>query len=197
MEQHHLNISVYKDGRNLFNSAEGSSDVRDEARWFMGGIMEHVDAMCAVTNPLVNSYKRPMSGFYAPKDKTWTCKNRNALLKVRKRSGEDTKIDLKFPDPSSNPYLAIAVCLAAGMDGIERKLDPGTELEKLCENSGEIGQLPGTLREAVVNLKNDSFMEKVLGKDFLEFYADAKMKEWDEYMDQVSMWEIDRYLYKI
>lgn len=193
----HLNISVYKDGRNLFNAPEGSSAVRDEAKWFMGGIIDHVDAMCAITNPLVNSYKRLMSELGAPKDKVWTRKNINALVKVRRRLGEDTKIDLRFPDPSANPYLAIAVCLAAGIDGIERKLDPGMEAPDCYEMPGEIEQLPGTLREAVAWLSGDSFMEGVLGKEFCKYYADAKMDEWNEYMEQVSQWELNKYLHKI
>ena len=227
----HLNISVYKNGRNLFNDPTGNKETRDEAKWFMGGIMEHVNAMCAITNPLVNSYKRLMTGFDAPKDKVWTRKNVNALIKVRYRMGEDTKVDLRFPDPSANPYLAIAVCLAAGIDGIERKLDPGMEApmcyEKLagagkiagcqgdgasdvcdenakcgaiasvCGASGKIGQLPGTLREAVAEMKGDPFIESVLGKEFADIYADAKMKEWNEYMEQISNWELNEYLYKI
>lgn len=193
----HLNISVYKDGRNLFNAPAGSREVRQEAKWFIGGIMEHVDAMCAVTNPLVNSYKRLMTGFEAPKDKVWTRKNINALLKVRHRAGEDTKVDLRFPDPSANPYLAIAVCLAAGLDGIEKQTDPGMEAPACYSSAEEIGQLPGTLREAVSCMMGDSFMEAVLGRNFVDIYTDAKMQEWDDYMEHVSSWELNEYLYKI
>lgn len=193
----HLNISVYKDGRNLFNAKPDSSELRDEVKWFMGGIMEHVDAMCAVTNPLVNSYKRLMSGFEAPKDKVWTRKNVNALIKVRHRLGEDTKVDLRFPDASANPYLAIAVCLAAGIDGIERQLDPGMEAPGCYDTCAEIGQIPGTLREAVACMKGDAFMKEVLGCEFSEVYTDVKNAEWNEYMEQVSQWELNEYLYKI
>lgn len=205
----HLNFSVYKDGRNLFNAKEGQ-EVRPEALWFMGGIMKHADAMCAVTNPLVNSYKRLMSGFDAPKDKIWTRKNYNALIKLRHRLGEDTKVDLRFPDASANPYLAIAVCLAAGMEGIELQLDPGPEAPGCFEGGagtaqtscGSVGsepngQLPGTLREAVAAMNADPFMEQVLGKEFTKIYSDAKMNEWNEYMEQVSQWELKEYLYKI
>lgn len=193
----HLNISVYKDGRNLFNAKPGDKELREEVKWFMGGIMEHVDAMCAVTNPLVNSYKRLMSGFEAPKDKVWTRKNVNALIKVRHRLGEDTKVDLRFPDASANPYLAIAVCLAAGIDGIERQLDPGMEAPGCYDTCAEIGQIPGTLREAVACMKGDAFMEEVLGREFSEVYTDVKNAEWNEYMEQVSQWELNEYLYRI
>lgn len=193
----HLNISVYKDGRNLFNAPLGSDEIREETKWFIGGIMEHVDAMCAITNPLVNSYKRLMTGFAAPKDKVWTKKNMNALVKVRHRLGEDTKVDLRFPDPSANPYLAIAVCLAAGIDGLERQLNPGLEAPACYDTENEIEQLPGTLREAVAWMNNDPFIEEVLGKEFCELYTDAKMEEWNDYMEQVSQWELNEYLHKI
>lgn len=193
----HLNISVYKDGRNLFNTLRGDHEVREEVKWFIGGIMDHVDAMCAVTNPLVNSYKRLMAGCGAPKDKVWTRKNINALIKVRQRLDEDTKVDLRFPDPSANPYLAIAVCLAAGIDGIEKKADPGMEAPAAFDGAEEIGQIPGTLREAVTCMKGDSFMESVLGREFVNIYTDAKMHEWNGYMEHVSSWELNEYLYKI
>ena len=193
----HLNISVYKDGRNLFNTLDGSHEVREETKWFIGGIMEHVDAICAITNPLVNSYKRLMAGFSAPKDKVWSRKNMNALVKVRHRLGEDTKVDLRFPDPSANPYLAVALCLAAGIDGLERKLDPGMEAPACYDTENEIEQLPGTLREAIAWLNSDPFVAEVLGKEFCEIYTDAKMTEWNAYMEQVCQWELEEYLYKV
>ncbi len=186
----HLNIAVYKDGRNIFNEQDEAKTIRPEAKHFIGGIMAHADEICAVTNPLVNSYKRLMSGFDAPKDKMWTTRNLNALVKLRRRKGEDTKADLRFPDPSANPYLAIALCLAAGLDGLERQLDPGAA-EENC------GQLPGTLREAVLQMQESTFIEGVLGKEFVQIYTRSKMEEWNEYMEQVSAWELDRYLYKI
>ena len=193
----HFNISVYKDGKNLFKAQSGGDEIREETKWFIGGIMEHVNAMCAITNPLVNSYKRLMVGTSAPKDKVWTKKNVNALVKIRHRLGEDTKVDLLFPDPSANPYLAIAVCLAAGIDGLEKKLHPGLEAPACYETSEEIEQIPGTLREAVAWMNGDSFMEETLGKDFCSLYTDAKMDEWNAYMEQVSQWELDEYLYRI
>lgn len=185
----HINISVYKDGRNLFNAAD-KTEVRDETRWFIGGVMKHVKGMCAVTNPLVNSYKRIMSGFDAPKDMVWECRHENAMVKVRTPLGEDTKVELRFPDPSANPYLALAVCIAAGIEGLEEQIEPGKE--------GEVqGTLPGTLIEAVGYMKEDAFMEEVLGARFVQTYIDAKMQEWNEYMNQVSDWEVSKYLNRI
>lgn len=185
----HINISVYKDGKNLFNAAD-KAEVREETKWFMGGVMEHVRGMCAVTNPLVNSYKRIVSGFEAPKDVVWTRKHENALVKVRTRLGEDTKVELRFPDPSANPYLALAVCIAAGIDGLEKHTDPG-------EEGVVAGTLPGTLTEAVGFMKEDSFVEEILGKNFVHTYTEAKTNEWNDYMNQVSDWEINKYLNRI
>lgn len=193
----HLSISVYKDGRCLFNTLEGSFEIREETKWFMGGIMEHVESMCAVTNPLVNSYKRLMSGHKAPKNIDWSDRNVNAMLKVRHRLGEDTKVELRFPDPSANPYLALAVCLAAGLDGLEKHRDPGIPAPARYQELQPVKQLPGTLREAILALRNSSFMEKVLGKEFIDFYADAKMEEWNSYMERVSKWEIESYLNRV
>lgn len=188
----HLNISLYKDGKSVFSQDNG---LTDEARWFIGGVMEHARAMCAITNPLVNSYKRLMSGFEAPKNIGWTKKNLNALIKVRSILGEETKIELRFPDPSANPYLAIAVAIAAGMDGIERKLDPGAEIVS-GSDYGNMEQLPETLREAANVMKEDKFMEEVFGSEFVNVYSTAKFDEWNDYMSRVSDWELEKYLYR-
>ena len=193
----HLSISVYKDGRNLFNTLPGDDSVRDEAKWFMGGIMEHVEAMCAITNPLVNSYKRLMSGYKAPKDIVWSEKNVNAMMKVRHRLGEDTKVELRFPDPSANPYLAIAVCLAAGIEGLEKHTNPGTPAPVCYQEAAPVKPLPGTLHESIAFFRNSAFMQEVLGKDFVDLYADAKSAEWDSYVERVTSWEIENYLNRV
>lgn len=199
----HMTIQLYKDGKNVFYDPDDKDGLSDEARWFMGGIMAHAKALCAVTNPLVNSYKRLMSGFDAPRDIIWTTRNRNTLIRVPSLRGEKTGIELRFPDPSANPYLALAACLAAGMDGIERKLDPGAEASFRFEERTEeekaaagVERLPETLREAVACMEQDAFMKNVLGGDFVQLYADAKKAEWNEYMSQVSEWEVEKYLYR-
>lgn len=188
----HLNISVYKDGRNLFNSND--ENIREEAKWFMGGVMEHAKGMCAVTNPLVNSYKRINSGFGAPKDIVWTTKNQNALLRLHSRLGEDTKVEIRFPDSAANPYLAIAVCMAAGIKGIENHTSVGKMYSEVLEKGIEAEKLPGTLYEAVKEMQKDSFIENVLGEEFVSIYSDAKLAEWNDYMEDVSDWEVSRYL---
>lgn len=199
----HIGITLYQNGKNMFVDSEAEDGLSDTAKWFMGGIIAHVKAMCAVTNPLVNSYKRLTAGFEAPRDIIWTTRNQNTLIRIPSMRGEETRIELRFPDPSANPYLTLAVCLAAGMDGIERKMDPGaeaafrfserTEAEKAAAG---IEQLPDTLREAVAFMEQDSFMKNVLGGDFVQLYTDAKKAEWNEYMSQVSEWEVEKYLYR-
>lgn len=193
----HLNISVYKDGRNILNSCTEDKELRDEANFFMGGVMNHVRSICAVTNPLVNSYKRLMSGFEAPKYIGWSYKNDDALIHVRKRLGEDTKIELRFPDPSANPYLAIAMCIAAGMDGLEKQIPAGEPMQVRAENGEAFLSLPETLREAVGCMKQDAWVEEILGREFVKIYTTAKLQEWNEYMAKISDWEIDKYLSRV
>ena len=192
----HLNFSLFKEGKNLF-SLEETGELSKEALWFMGGIMAHAKAICAVSNPLVNSYKRLITGFDAPLEMLWTAKNRNAMLRLRNRKGENTKIELRFPDPSSNPYLVIALALAAGMDGIEKQLDPGKEADTEREKSTAVETLPMSLREAVGHLKQDELLCRVLGEEFTRRYCAAKMKEWNTYMAQVSDWEVATYLHRV
>ena len=192
----HMKISVYKDGRNIFNSSN-KEEVREEAKWFMGGIMSHADSLCAITNPLVNSYKRLDSGFAAPKEVVWTKKAQNALLRLCSRMGEDTKVELRSPDSAANPYLVLATCIAAGMEGIEKQMDPGKDWDTCKEQGKQLRQLPATLREAVCALKKDSLMEQVLGEEFVNIYGDAKMDEWNKFMEQVSEWEVKQYLNRI
>ncbi len=191
----HLNISVYKNGKNIFNSHNG--EIRDEAKWFMGGIMKHAKGLCAITNPLVNSYKRINSGFEAPKEITWSKKNQNTLLRIHSRVGEDTKIEMRFPDSAANPYLAIAACVAAGIDGIENQISAGEVYSETLKANGQIEELPGTLREAITEMEKDDVMERTLGQEFMKIYLSAKMAEWNEYMEEVSDWELDKYLNRV
>lgn len=192
----HLNISAYKDGKNLFNSESMEDGLTDELRYFIGGIMKYASEMCAVTNPLVNSYKRLMSGFGAPKDLVWSQKNVGAAVKIQHRLGEDTRACLKFPDSSANPYLALAVCISAGVRGMEEKIELGLPAPE-CYESGKVETLPGTLREAVLQMQQSDFVKNVLGETFADMYTEAKMKEWDAYMADVSQWELGEYLNRI
>ena len=184
----HLHISMYKNGENLFDDDDGEASAM--AGFFMGGVMEHARALCAITNPVVNSYKRILTGYHAPKEVYWAKKGEKALLKYH-NNGADTKVELRFPDPSANPYLAIAVCIAAGMDGIHKQISPG---EANCQNDR---YLPGNLKDALDCMKQDSLMKATLGEEFVKLYTAIKYQEWNEYMLQVSDWEVDRYLAKM
>ena len=161
----HLHISMYKNGENLFDDDDGEASAM--AGFFMGGVMEHARALCAITNPVVNSYKRILTGYHAPKEVYWAKKGEKALLKYH-NNGADTKVELRFPDPSANPYLAIAVCIAAGMDGIHKQISPG---EANCQ-SGRY--LPGNLKDALDCMKQDNLMKATLGEEFVKLYTADK-----------------------
>lgn len=187
----HLNISVLKDGINIFDNMHGG-EIRPEAKSFVAGILKHAKAMCLFTNPLVNSYKRIMTGFEAPHIIGWAKKGDETIVKV-KNEKVDSTIELRFPDPSSNPYLALAVAIASGMDGVENNM-------VLCDKyvkGAEADILPENLKEAITAYKEDSFMEEIIGKEFGDIFVSAKTEAWNSYMRKVSDWELDRYLFKI
>lgn len=197
----HINMSLMKDGKNIFHDSNGELGLSKEAYYFIGGIMKHMKGMTAITNPLVNSYKRLVPGYEAPVYIAWSAKNRSPLIRIPAARDEGTRIELRSPDSSANPYLALAVCLQAGLDGIRNQIMPPksvdcnifqmTEKERL-ENG--IEEIPGTLIEAVSEMEKDPFMREVLGDHVYEKYITAKKQEWQDYRSQVTDWEINRYL---
>lgn len=182
----HLNFALYKDGVNIFDTDDKA------AKYFIGGVLKHAEEICAITNPIVNSYKRILSGYEAPNSINWSTKTENSLIKLRKTFGE-TKVELRFPDPAANPYLALAVCYAAGFEGINEKIDP----DELLASWGEERHLPDNLKDAVEIMEQSTFVKDVLGEEFVKIYTEIKKQEWNEYMLQVSDWEINRYLIKL
>jgi len=157
--------------------------------------------MAAVTNPLVNSYKRLVPGYEAPCYLAWSASNRSALIRIPAARGQATRVELRCPDPSCNPYLNMTVCLAAGLDGIEKGLTPPAEItenifamDAATREAKGIASLPGTLSEAIDCLLLDPVICASLGDHVLSQYVDGKRKEWDAYRTHVSQWEIDRYL---
>jgi glutamine synthetase len=174
------------------------------ARQYIGGTLEHARGMIAILAPLVNSYKRLVPGYEAPVYVGWARINRSALIRIpqiSKGSDNSTRIELRCPDPASNPYLAFAAMLAAGLDGMERKLTPPDPVEENLYHfdaakleSRKIRQLPGTLREALDELSRDEVIREALGDHVFERFVEAKTEEWDEYRKQVSTWEVERYL---
>jgi len=197
----HINMSLKKDGKNIFCNPEDSLGLSQEAYFFIGGIMKHIKGMSAITNPLVNSYKRLVPGYEAPTYIAWSAKNRSPLIRIPATTGDFTRIELRSPDPTANPYFAIAACLTAGLDGIKNKINPPesvdlnifemTEQEKKEHN---IDSLPKNLNEAIEELEKDELMMSVLGEHVAVRYVEAKKKEWQTYCAQVSEWEIKEYL---
>lgn len=182
----HLSFSLYRNGENIFEGEEA------ETKHFIGGVLKYAREICAITNPIVNSYKRIISGFEAPSEINWSTKGECTLVKLRRSFGE-TRVELRFPDPSANPYLALAVCLASGLRGVKEQIDP----DALLESWGEPQHLPENLKDAVDLLDQSEFMREVLGDEFVDIYVDVKRKEWKDYMLQVSDWEVDKYLVKM
>ncbi len=201
----HINILAEdKNGNNLFVSPEGSGEISDTARQFIAGVLSHVQGMTLITNPLVNSYKRLVPGYDAPVTVSWSSSsNRSALIRVPAVRGAATKIELRNPDATCNPYLAIALILAAGIDGIEKKLEAP---EELTENLGHVTYeqlrsssletLPMTLGEAITACEKDPFIKEVLGEAIYDKFLDAKRSEWKDFRTCVTQWEIKRYLGK-
>lgn len=199
----HTNMSLSKDGKNIFEDENGKYGLSEEAYHFIAGIMKHIKGMSVITNPLVNSYKRLVPGFEAPVHIAWSKKNRTPLIRIPAERGDGTRIELRNPDPSCNPYLVLAVCLAAGLDGIKHKLECPKGIDKNIFEMTEkeikernIERLPASLEEAINEFEKDSFIKGVLGEHISNKYVEAKKKEWEEYVAEVSAWEIDQYLYK-
>lgn len=199
----HINMSLSKDGKNVFHDPNGKHGLSKDAYYFIGGIMKHMKGMTAITNPLVNSYKRLVPGYEAPVYLAWSATNRSPLIRIPATKGAGTRIELRCPDPSANPYLALAVCLRAGLDGIMNKIEPPESvdcnifaLSKEEKKSLGIESIPGTLIEAIYELEKDEFIQEVLGKHVSSKYIDAKKEEWANYRAQVTNWEIAQYLYQ-
>ena len=201
----HINMSLSdKEGRNLFADDQDALRLSRDAYYFMAGILKHMKAMTILTNPLVNSYKRLIPGFDAPIYIAWSpTSNRSSLIRIPSPRGESTRIELRCPDSALNPYLALAACLSAGLDGIEKKTGlPACvegnmftmEPEELRERNVE--RIPETLGDAIEAYSGDVFMKEVLGEHIYTKYLEAKEQEWRDFRAQVTDWEVSQYLYK-
>ncbi|GAC1654082.1 MAG: type I glutamate--ammonia ligase [Gemmatimonadaceae bacterium] len=199
----HTHQSLFKGGQNAFWDAKAEWELSKVAHWYIGGLLAHARGMCALTNPLVNSYKRLVPGFEAPVNVAWSTRNRSPLIRIPDRRGLGTRVELRMPDPSANPYLALTVMLAAGLDGIETK---ATSREPVNTNIWEmshrekrrlrIDDLPHDLNEACDDLEKDRVMTAALGDHITRHFLAAKRQEWREYITQVSPWELEQYLGK-
>ena len=200
----HINMSLHKDGRNIFADVDDELGLSKEAYYFIGGIMNHIKGMTLILNPLVNSYKRLGGGDEAPSYIAWSTMNRSPLIRIPSSKGANKRVELRSPDPSANPYLAFAVCLAAGLDGIEKQtMPPAAVKENLYHMSEQnrrekdIELLPDDLHKAICAFKEDTFIREVIGEHIATKYIAAKEKEWERYCTQVTDWEVNEYLYKI
>ncbi len=190
-----------KNGKNSFHDPKAEHELSATAMGYIGGILDHAAAFVCVTNPLVNSYKRLVPGFEAPINVAWSEKNRSPLVRVPARRGMSTRCEVRVPDPSCNPYLAFAVMLAAGLDGVERGAHPGPPVNKNIFTMSQreksrlkIRQLPENLSQALDRLEKDKVIREALGEHIYEHYLSAKRQEWADYISHVHPWEQDRYL---
>ena len=197
----HTNMSLFRNGKNAFFDEKGDKKLSKEAYSFIAGILAHMKGMAAITNPLVNSYKRLVPGYEAPCYLAWSASNRSALIRIPAARGQSTRVELRCPDPACNPYLSLAVCLAAGLDGIEKGMVPPAEITDnifamtpATRKRRGIEALPGSLEEALVCMKKDKLVMSTLGEHVSSQYIAGKEAEWDEYRTRVSSWERDKYM---
>jgi glutamine synthetase len=197
----HSNMSLFKGNENAFYDPNGEHMLSETAMQFIAGILEHARAFTAITNPTVNSYKRLVPGYEAPCYVAWSLRNRSPLIRVPAKRGMSTRIEVRSVDPSANPYLAMAVMLAAGLDGVRRGLKPPAPIDrniyvmdKADREAAGIPDLPATLYEALNVMKTDKVITDALGSHALSRFIEAKEIEWDMFRTQVHPWERDQYL---
>ncbi len=197
----HVNQSLFKNGKNAFTDPADPRGLSQEAYWYMGGLLKYVKEFTAITNPTVNSYKRLVSGYEAPVYVAWAGRNRSPLIRVPAKRGSSTRIELRCPDPTCNPYLAFAVMINAGLTGIREQIMPPEPVElnifQMSEaerNEAQLDILPSSL-ETAVNLMADSQMVRSwLGDHVYDCYVEAKRREFEEFRIQVTAWEVNKYL---
>lgn len=199
----HVNISLFSNEKNAFYDPETENQLSEVAMNFIGGVVEHAPGYCAITNPTINSYKRLVSGFEAPVYIAWSEKNRSPLVRIPAKRGSSTRVELRNPDPSCNPYLALAVTIKAGLDGIKKGIQPPEPMNLNIYNMSEeernqrgIKALPTSLKEAMHELSANEVIKSALGNHAYSRFMEAKRIEWTNYRQQVHQWELDEYLTK-
>ena len=197
----HTHQSIFSNGVNVFFDSDAEWRLSKSCLHYIGGLLRHAKGFCAITNPLVNSYKRLVPGFEAPTNIAWSERNRSPLIRVPASRGVGTRVELRMPDPSCNPYLALAVMLRAGLEGIAHEIDPGPPVNKNIYTMShrerrhlKIDELPGNLSTALDALEKDDLVRDTLGDHIFTHFVAAKREEWFDYIKQVTPWETDRYL---
>lgn len=200
----HINLSLTKNGKNVFQDETDANGLSREGYWFVGGLMQHMKAITSITNPVVNSYKRFAPGYEAPVYMGWSAKTRSPLIRVVSGKGENTRIELRSPDCAANPYLALAVLLASGMDGINRHIEPPACIDQNIQKMdpqkrAEMGieKLPASLGEALDELERDEVVCRTLGEELAGKIIRAGRKQFQQYCMQVTEWETENYLYRL
>ncbi len=199
----HTNMSLFKGNKNAFYDEKDELGLSKDAYSFIAGVTKHIKGITAFANPLVNSYKRLIPGYEAPVYISWSANNRSSLLRIPASRGNATRVELRSPDPSCNPYLEMALCLAAGLDGIKNNLKPSEpttanlyDMSKEELDKNGIETLPSSLEEAIKCAEEDAFIRESVGDHVFSKYIEGKRDEWEEYKTMVSKWEIDKYLVK-
>lgn len=199
----HLHVSLFKDGQNIFYDATKEDGLSETCRSFIAGVLKHAPAISAITSPTVNSYKRLVPGYEAPVYIAWSYRNRSPLIRIPAKRGLSTRIEVRSPDPSCNPYLGLAVILKAGLEGVREKLAPPASVEQniydmdlATRNEQGIASLPENLYEAIKELKQDKLIQDALGPHIYSRFVMAKTKEWESYSSRVYDWEVNEYLEK-
>lgn len=199
----HTHQYLVKGGKNAFYDPAGENQLSVVARQYIAGLLKHAPGFCAVTNPLVNSYKRLVPGFEAPTSIAWSDQNRSPLIRVPARREEETRCELRMPDPSCNPYLALAVMLKSGLDGILNNLEPPPPVSKNVYTMSvrerrrhRIADLPSNLNDALNQLKRDRVVQDALGTHIYRHFLTSKRQEWNAFSQQIHPWELDAYLGK-
>lgn len=199
----HVNMSLCSNNGNAFYSRDGALELSDIAYQYIAGILAHIQSIVAVSNPTVNSYKRLVSGYEAPCYVAWSAQNRSPLIRIPASRGAGTRIEVRSPDPACNPYLTIALLLAAGLDGIRSKLTPPPAVNKNIYHMSEaemtklgVTKLPENLHDALQAYKSSDFVKQTLGEHIFNTFFDFKTKEWESYRKTVHPWELKHYLTK-
>ena len=197
----HCNISLFKNNKNAFYDAKRAHELSETALYAIAGLLDHVKQFTAITNPLVNSYKRIVPGFEAPVYLAWSLANRSALIRIPAKRGNATRVELRSPDPSCNPYLGLAVILESILDGITKKTKPPLDIDKNIfkmddkeRKRAKIETLPGSLYEALLLMKKSQIVKSALGEHIFKEFMQTKLKEWDGYRTAVTKYELDMYL---
>jgi glutamine synthetase len=197
----HCHQSLFIGNENSFFDDRDPLGLSTIARYYMAGILQHARSFTAITNPTVNSYKRLVPGYEAPCYVAWSASNRSPMIRIPASRGLSTRIEVRSPDPSANPYLALAVMLAAGLDGIKNKMSLPSPTDRniyvMTENEREdqgIPSLPANLKMALDELLHDEIICQTLGDHALTHFYELKEIEWDMYRTQVHQWERDQYL---